>query len=74
MRTVLMIALASLLGACSFLDELDFSATQQLDPNRIYLGSARVYSVSARDARKYACVSGPLLCETRGIGFDCRCQ
>jgi hypothetical protein len=73
MRTVLTVALASLLGACSFLDQIELNASPQFDPSRIYLGTARVTSVSPRETHKYACVSGPLICEQRGIGFDCHC-
>ena len=72
MRTALAIALTTLLSACSVLDDFEFNS-QTLDPNRIYLGTARVTSLSAREVQEYACVSGPLICDQRGIGFDCRC-
>ena len=71
MRSIIALGLTLTLGACSFLDQIDFGGPA-LNPNKIYLGREAV-SVSAREADRYACVGSPLLCVQRGLSFECRC-
>ena len=72
MRALATLVFASMTSACSFLDELAVSNGYQLDPNKIYLGTATL-ELRARDLDRYACVNGPLLCEQHGVSFDCSC-
>lgn len=72
MRICCLLALTLLLGACGFLDQIQRHGPS-LSPNKIYLNRADVITVGAREANRYACVDPPLLCVSRGIGFDCRC-
>lgn len=72
MRSILVIVLVPLLGACSVLDRMDFNGPS-FDPNKIYLSSAEPVSVSPRNTHRYACTSPPLLCVQRGTEFECRC-
>ena len=73
MRSLAIVAISASLGACSFFDELSLNAAPRLDPNKIYLGTAFVRSVSPRETHRYACLKGPVVCEQSGVGFDCRC-
>ncbi len=72
MRSILAIALASLLGACSVLDRISVNAPS-LDPNKIYLSPATAVSVAPRQTHRYACVDRIMLCVQRGVDFECRC-
>ena len=72
MRSILVVVLAPLLGACSVLDRIDFNAPS-FDPSKIYLSPAELVSVSPRQTHRYACTGPPLLCEQRGVDFECRC-
>lgn len=71
MRLALVLS-ASFLGGCGYLEGFQFGGSQ-LDPNKVYLEPMQKLSVSRRDAYRYACVDGPMLCVDRGIGFDCGC-
>jgi hypothetical protein len=72
-RVLLTLASMSLLGACSFLDQLEVNGPPGLDPSRIYLGTSRVSVSRLADLDRYACVGTPLVCEQAGTGFQCRC-
>jgi hypothetical protein len=71
-RTCSLLALTLLLGACGFLDQLEFGGPS-LNPNKVYLNRADVVTVGARETYRYACVDRALLCVSRGVGFECRC-
>jgi hypothetical protein len=43
------------------------------DPNKIYLRRTDIVSVGTREAHRYVCLNGPLMCVSRGIDFDCHC-
>ncbi len=64
------------LAGCSFLEAIaERGSGPQLNPNKIYLGSSVMTDLRSRDEMdRYACVNGPMLCEARGIGFDCKCM
>lgn len=63
----------ALTGGCSVLDRISMtSSAPTLNPSKIYLGTSRV-SASARDIDRYACVSGPVMCDFRGVSYECRC-
>jgi hypothetical protein len=66
-RTLVALA-CSLLCGCSLLDQTSLDA----DPGRVYLGHSRVLA-SPREVSRYACLSGPVLCDQSGVNFDCRC-
>jgi hypothetical protein len=72
-RVLVTLAVFTMLGGCSVLDQIQLNGPARLDPNKVYLGTSRVQSVSARETGRYACVDVPMICEQRGIGFDCRC-
>ena len=72
MRICVLLALALLLGACGFLDQIYLDGPS-LNPNKIYLNRMDVVTVAARDTYRYACVDRPLLCVSHGIGLECRC-
>lgn len=71
MRGCSILALALLLGACGFLDQMQLGGPSY--SNKIYLSRSDVISVGVRETDRYACVNGPLMCTSRGIGFDCHC-
>jgi hypothetical protein len=71
-RSILVIVVALLLNACSFIGRMDFNAPS-LDPSKIYLNATTVVSVSRRESYRYACIDPPLLCVQHGLGFECRC-
>jgi hypothetical protein len=61
------------LGACSFLDELQFNGPPGLDPSKIYLHNETVQG-SRREVDQYACLSGePLYCQGSAVLLDCHC-
>jgi hypothetical protein len=66
------LAAFALVSGCSILDQIDFGPPK-LDPNKVYLGTSRVHDLGRGEMDRYACVGGPLMCEQRGVGFDCRC-
>ena len=72
MRTCSLVALTLLLGACGFLDQIQLGGPS-FNPNKVYLNPADVVTVGAREAQRFACVDQPLLCVSRGVGFECRC-
>ena len=51
MRSILVVVLAPLLGACSVLDRMDFNGPS-FDPNKIYLSPAELFR--CRRARRTA--------------------
>jgi hypothetical protein len=71
-RSVFVLTLVLPLGACGFLDQLNFGGAA-LNPNRVYLNRTDVVTVSEREAARFACVDRPLLCVQHGISFECRC-
>ena len=73
MRGFFVLAVCGLLGGCSFLDELTLSGGPRLDPNKIYLGDARVRNLHVTELDKYACVDKALVCTQSGASFDCSC-
>ena len=72
MRSLAILVAVYFASGCSVLDQISFNSPPRLDPTRIYLGTSRI-TVGARDVKHYACVNGPLLCESFGISYDCRC-
>lgn len=72
MRLALLVLSASVASGCSYLEKMEFGGTQ-LDPNKVYLSPNQILSVANRDAYRYACVGGAMLCVQRGIGLDCGC-
>lgn len=72
MRVFVILGFVVISSGCSFLDQLALGDGYRLDPNKVYLGRSTV-SVSARDTSRYACVGAPMICEQRGIDFECRC-
>ena len=72
MRILVALAFSTLLGGCSFFDQMSLNAQPALDPDKIYLGTSRV-TTSWREVSRYACTTGPVYCEQAGIDFDCRC-
>jgi hypothetical protein len=72
-RVLLALASCGLLGGCSFLDQLAIDGEPQLDPNKIYLGTATVRNLQWRELDQYACVNAPLLCTQGGTSYECRC-
>lgn len=72
MRALGMVIALLLTGGCSVLDQIMLSSGPQLDPNKVYLGRSIVLA-SPREVHRYACVDGPLLCESRGISLECGC-
>ena len=73
MRGFFVLAVCGLLGGCSFLDQLAVGGPPRLDPNKIYLGAARVRNLHVTELDKYACVNEPLVCTQGGALFDCSC-
>lgn len=72
MRVFATLALG-LISGCSFFDQIAINGSEQLDPNKVYLGSSRVTNLRASETGRYACVNGPMMCTQRGVGFDCSC-
>jgi hypothetical protein len=72
-RVLATLAALATLGGCSVLDQINLNGPARLDPNKVYLGTGRVNSLSARETGRYACVGPPMICVQRGIGFDCSC-
>ena len=72
MRSCCLLALTLLLGACSFVDQIQLSSPG-LSSNKIYLNRMDVVTVGTREAHRYACVNPPLLCTSRGVVFECHC-
>jgi hypothetical protein len=72
-RVLTALSVFTLLCGCTVLDTVELNAPSRLDPNRVYLGSSRVTNLGPTEMGRYACVDGPLICDQRGIGFDCRC-
>ena len=72
MRSRSLLALTLLLGGCGFLDQAQFGGPSY-DPNKIYLRRTDIVSVGTREAHRYVCLNGPLMCVSRGIDFDCHC-
>ena len=73
MRVLIALTVFALVGGCTLLDEIELNGPQ-LDPNKVYLGTSRVHDLNVQELGRYGCVGpAPLLCEQRGIGFDCRC-
>jgi hypothetical protein len=70
-RGIIAMALTLTLGACSFIDQIDFGGAR-LDPSKVYLDRETV-TVAAREADRYACFGSPLLCVQHGSSFECRC-
>ncbi|HEX5045800.1 MAG TPA: hypothetical protein VFX89_01670 [Gammaproteobacteria bacterium] len=67
-----LVALAfPLLCGCSVL-QTSLDAAPSADPGRVYLGHSRVLA-SPREVSRYACSSGPVLCDQSAVNFDCRC-
>jgi hypothetical protein len=73
MRITLVVVLALASGACSFLDQLQLYGPPRLDPNKVYLNRADFVRVGPRETQRFACVNGPLICNQRGIEFECSC-
>jgi hypothetical protein len=71
-RSIIFLTLALPLGACAFLDQINFDGSS-LNPHKVYLNRVDVISVPARETYRYACVDQPLLCVQHGIAFECRC-
>jgi len=67
-----LLALTLLLGGCGFLDQLQLGGPSY-DPNKIYLSPTDKVSVGTRETHRYVCANGPLMCVSRGVGFDCYC-
>ena len=72
MRSCSLLALTLLLGGCGFLDQLQLGGPSY-DPNKIYLSRTDSVSIGAREAHRYVCPNGPLMCVSHGVGFDCHC-
>jgi hypothetical protein len=72
-RVLSILAAFTLVSGCSLLDQISLNGPPKLDPNKVYLGSARVTNLSAQETGRYSCVGTPLICTQRGIGFDCHC-
>ena len=72
MRALLGFHTLLLLGACGSLDRIYLDGPSW-NPNKIYLNRADVVAVGARETHRYACPDRPLLCVSRGVGFDCHC-
>jgi hypothetical protein len=72
MRTSLVLA-AALLGGCSVLDQIALNGDRTLDPTKIYLQGFEFVQTTKRDVERYACIQGPLYCDTRGMSVECRC-
>jgi hypothetical protein len=73
MRVLTALAVFTLVGGCTLLDQFELNGPQPLDPNKVYLGTSRVTDLNVRELDRYGCVGTALICEHRGIGFDCRC-
>jgi hypothetical protein len=71
-RVLTALTVFALVSGCSLLDQIQLNGSQ-LDPNKVYLGASRVSNLNVRELGRYGCIGAPLLCEQRGIGFDCRC-
>ena len=72
MRVLTALTVFALVSGCSLLDQIELNGPQ-LDPNKVYLGTSRVHNLNVQELGRYGCNGAPLLCEQRGIGFDCRC-
>ena len=72
MRSLILLSLVLPLGACSFIDQINFNGPS-LNPNKVYLNRADFISVPARETYRYACIDQPLLCVQHGVEFECRC-
>ena len=73
MRIAFVIALSFVTGACSLLDQLEINGPARLDPNRVYLNRADIVRVGPRETNRFACINGPLICNQRGVDFECSC-
>jgi hypothetical protein len=72
-RTTLVIALALTTSACGFLEQLQINGPARLDPNKVYLNRLDVVRVRPRETNRFACLNSPLVCNQRGIEFECSC-
>ena len=75
MRGTVVACVAALMTGCSVLDQMaqnDSSAT--LDPSKIYLGGADLVNTRRYDIERYACLTGLLICNSRGVYYECGCQ
>lgn len=72
MRIGSLLALTLVLGGCGFLDQATLGGSSY-NPNKIYLRGVETVTVGTRETHRYACYSGPLMCTSRGVGFDCHC-
>lgn len=71
-RSLVLLSVTLFLGACGFLDQAQLGGASY-NSNNIYLNRTDVVTIGTRETHRYACVDGPLMCVSRGVGFDCRC-
>ena len=72
MRSVFLVALTLSLGGCGFLDQILASGSTSYS-RKVYLNPMDVVTVGLHEDHDFACVDRPLLCVSRGVGFECRC-
>ena len=71
MRLWILAAMGAALCGCSLLDQAVLSGPS-LGSNKIFLDDSRV-NLPRRELDRYACASGPMVCELTGASFNCGC-
>jgi hypothetical protein len=74
MRGTVVGCVAALMTGCSVLEQMAQNDSAMLDPSKIYLGGADLVNTRKYDIERYACLTGLLICNSRGAYYECACQ